>query len=430
MKTWMTVLIAILLASSAYAVERPIKALYVTGGGWHDYPAQKEIIAQGLGARLNIEMDVDFTAGKASNIAIDLHRQPDWFKGYDVVIYNMCFAQVDDVEYVERLCAQHREQGIDAVLLHCAMHAYRADTLEWFRFTGVRSHRHEEHRPFTVKPIQPEHPVMRGFPAQWRTPQGELYEIEEVYDTAVPLAQAFGEDTQKNHVTIWTNQYGKSRIFATSIGHHNETMAHPYYLDLVARGVLYATGRLEETRPWYSLFDGYSLDGWRASEHPDSFRVEDGLLIADGPRAHLFYEGHVNDARFTDFELKMQVRTFAKANSGIFFHTRYQEEGWPGQGYEAQINATHSDRIKTGSIYGIQNLMDEAPHRDEQWFDYHIIVRDKTVTVKVDGAVVNEYTEPADREGTRRLGEGTIAIQAHDPQSVIHFRNILIRPLD
>jgi hypothetical protein len=181
---------------------------------------------------------------------------------------------------------------------------------------------------------------------------------------------------------------------------------------------------------WVSLFDGKTLDGWRASENSDSFRVGDGLIIADGSRSHLFYVGEVGGADFTDFELRMDVKTFPKANSGVFFHTKYQEVGWPTHGYEVQINATHGDRIKTGSIWGVGNIMDDAPHADKEWFNLHFIVQGNKVTVKVDGEVVNVFTEgPDDISENRRLSSGTVALQAHDPESVIHFRTIELREL-
>lgn len=183
----------------------------------------------------------------------------------------------------------------------------------------------------------------------------------------------------------------------------------------------------EDDEGWIPLFDGETLEGWRAAENPDSFRVEDGLLIADGPRAHLFYEGEAGDADFTDFELRMDVKTFPGSNSGVFFHTEYQESGWPSHGYEVQINATHSDRIKTGSIYAVENVMDDAPHEDEEWFTLHFIVEGDRVVVHVNDEVVNEFTEPEGTEGPRHLSSGTVAIQAHDPDSIIHFRNIELR---
>jgi len=183
---------------------------------------------------------------------------------------------------------------------------------------------------------------------------------------------------------------------------------------------------------WVTIFNGEDLSGWKASdENPGSFHVVDGTLKIDGPRGHLFYVGDDGDAAFSDFEFRAKVMTEPKANSGIFFHTKWQAEGWPSQGYEAQVNATHSDRRKTASIYAVQDVMDEAPHKDNEWFDYHIKVEGKKITITINGEVVNEYTEPEDPgHETRRLGKGTMAIQAHDPESVIHYKDIQLKILD
>jgi len=158
--------------------------------------------------------------------------------------------------------------------------------------------------------------------------------------------------------------------------------------------------------------------------------MEDGKIVVDGPRAHLFYEGPVANAEFDDFEFRTEVYTFPGANSGIFFHTQYQETGWPEHGYEAQVNATHDDPRKTGSLYAVNDVMHNAPHEDEEWFTYHIIVKGRDITFKVDGETVMEYTEPEDVEGTRRLSSGTIALQAHDPESRVYYRNLEVRVLD
>lgn len=182
-----------------------------------------------------------------------------------------------------------------------------------------------------------------------------------------------------------------------------------------------------EQGEWVSIWDGETFDGWRASENPDSFNIEDGKIVVDGPRAHLFYEGSVADADFDDFEFRAEVYTYPKANSGIFFHTKYQDDGWPEQGYEAQVNATHSDPRKTGSLYAVEDVMDDAPHEDEEWFTYHIIVDGQDITHKIDGETVMEFTEPEDREGPNHLSSGTIALQAHDPDSRIYYRDIEVR---
>lgn len=183
------------------------------------------------------------------------------------------------------------------------------------------------------------------------------------------------------------------------------------------------------TDGWIELFNGKDLAGWKVSEeNPKSFQVKDGLLVVAGPRAHLFYAGPDGKAAFRDFELEMMVKTHPKANSGVFLHTQWQASGWPAQGYEAQVNATHSDPRKTGSVYGVKDVMNDAPNKDGEWFKYNITVQGKRIVIKVDDKVVNDYTEPADPgHATRKLGEGTIAIQAHDPDSVVHYKNIRLR---
>ncbi len=185
-----------------------------------------------------------------------------------------------------------------------------------------------------------------------------------------------------------------------------------------------------QSNEWISIWDGESFDNWRASENPESFQIEEGKIVVDGPRAHLFYEGPVADADFVNFEFRADVYTYPQANSGIFFHTQYQEEGWPQHGYEAQINATHSDPRKTGSLYAVKDVMNDAPHEDEEWFDYYIKVEGNNITFEVNGETVMEFTEPDDRDGDISLSSGTVALQAHDPDSRIYFRNIEVRPLD
>lgn len=186
----------------------------------------------------------------------------------------------------------------------------------------------------------------------------------------------------------------------------------------------------EGKNEWTTLWDGHSFDHWRASENPTSFSIEDGKIVVNGPRGHLFYEGPFADANFKNFELKADVYTYPNSNSGIFFHTKYQEEGWPQQGYEAQVNATYDkDPRKTGSLYSVEDVMHDAPHQDKQWFTYHIKVKGQQITFKIDDKVVMEYTEPEDREGPNHLSSGTIALQAHDPGSRVYYRNIQARVL-
>ena len=180
---------------------------------------------------------------------------------------------------------------------------------------------------------------------------------------------------------------------------------------------------------WVSLFDGKSLDGWRANENTDSCRVEDGAIVVDGPRSHLFYDGGVSNGQFKNFEFKCDVMTKPGSNSGIYFHTIFQQEGWPSHGYEAQVNNTGGDPTKTGSLYAVTHV-GTAPAKDNEWFEYHIIVRGKNIIIKINGETASEYTEPDDLDRPdRQLSTGTFAFQAHDPNSKVLYRNIRVKVL-
>lgn len=175
---------------------------------------------------------------------------------------------------------------------------------------------------------------------------------------------------------------------------------------------------------WISLFDGKTFNGWKAAEHPNTFSIKDGMIVVHGDRAHLFYEGDVKSHNFKNFEFKVDVMTKPGSNSGIFIHTTYQEEGWPSKGYEIQVNNTHTDWRKTGSIYAIQDVK-EAPAKDNEWFTEQITVQGKKITVKVNGKVINEYTEG----DNGRLSSGTFALQGHDPNSEVFYKNVMVKPL-
>ncbi len=176
---------------------------------------------------------------------------------------------------------------------------------------------------------------------------------------------------------------------------------------------------------WRPLFDGQTLNGWRASENPATFSAANGEIVVHGPRAHLFYDGPVMNHEFNDFEFKADVMTKPGANSGIFIRTTFQDTDWPSKGYEVQVNNSHSDWRRTGSLYAVQDVREAG--RDNEWFTIHIIVRGRRVQVLVDGRQVVDYSEP-DGSPTRLTG-GTVALQGHDPGSEVHYRNVMIRPL-
>lgn len=215
-----------------------------------------------------------------------------------------------------------------------------------------------------------------------------------------------------------------------------------------------AFGQSTHAGEYVSLFNGENLDGWTAAkEKPESFVVEDGVLACIGGKSHLYYTGKDGNASFENFELRLRVMTTANSNSGVYVLTKYQELGWPATGFEAQVNSTHKDPKKTGSLYGIVNVWspsigyrfpkvrvtdsgeiflyaDKAPSIDDVWFDYSITVENKTISIRINGELYTQWTQPPDWKGKRKIAPGTICLQAHDPNSTTYYKDIEIRLID
>jgi len=195
------------------------------------------------------------------------------------------------------------------------------------------------------------------------------------------------------------------------------------------------TFAFQDDKGWIPLFDGKTLNGWEANEKPECFQVKDGTLFMQGGMAHLFYIGGVQKHDFKNFEFKAEVKTAPSANSGIFFHTENRGKGGVKKGYEAQINNTFvKDPRKTGSLVDVEDRL-ESPVKDDEWYQYYIMVKGKQIVIKINGKTIVDYTEadkPVRKKGReeRVLTHGTFALQAHDPESKTWFRNILVKPLD
>src|SRR5438270_10212175 len=205
-----------------------------------------------------------------------------------------------------------------------------------------------------------------------------------------------------------------------------------FCIALLAAAPLLAAPLFAAEDGFTSLFNGKDLTGWKASEHPETFSVKDGAIVAHGPRSHCFYIGGFHQHTFKDFELKVDVMTLPKSNGGVYILTEYQETGWPGKGFEVQVNNSYpTDPKLTGSLYEVADNGSEVA-RDNEWFTEDIFVKGDSVTVKVNDKVVAQWTQPSDWKGTgdfpgRRIGAGTIALQAHDPGSTVYYKNIRIK---
>ena len=246
------VLASVILTAPLQAADAPIRALLVTGGRFHDYNTQSQIVTEGISARANVQWavfhnngdtpDTDYTTINA------FFSKPDWSKGFDVIVYNDSFQRNADLDLVNKKLAPHRA-GLPAVILHGTVHTHvDLKTDEWREFIGIRSPRHGPAQPITVNNLAPENPVMKGFPPAWATlSKDELYDVAEELPTITPLARSHDVHTGKEYCVIWTNLYGpaKTRVFGTSLAHANVSIKAPEYLDLVTRGLLWSVNKLD-----------------------------------------------------------------------------------------------------------------------------------------------------------------------------------------
>lgn len=195
----------------------------------------------------------------------------------------------------------------------------------------------------------------------------------------------------------------------------------------------FCSGKKEQKNKWVSLFDGKTLDGWKVGNNAASFSIENGTIRVNGDVAHLYYDGLVNQHSFKNFELKIDVMTTPGSNSGIYFHTQYQESSWPKKGYEVQVNNSHTDWRRTGSLWAVQDIK-ETYVKDNEWFTMYIKVKGKRVTVSINDKQMVDYTEPDNvqrDEGMKEriLSSGTFALQGHDPKSKVYYKNIRVKAL-
>jgi hypothetical protein len=207
-----------------------------------------------------------------------------------------------------------------------------------------------------------------------------------------------------------------------------------FFFSMLCFCAAFSKTRTKDQDGWNSLFDGKSLTGWKVGDNAGTFHVDSGMIIVHGKTAHLFYDGDVEHHQFKNFEFKADVMTMPHANSGIYFHTEFQQGGWPARGYEVQVNNSHSDWRRTGSLYGIKDVK-EVYVKDNEWYTEYIKVVGKRVIIKLNDRTVVDYTEPDDvlkergADSLRVISSGTFALQGHDPGSVVYFKNIMVKPL-
>ena len=236
---------AVFAQDAAKSKPKPLKALLVTGGCCHEYGKQKDLLKAGIESRARVEVSHVHSTDTSTKARFSIYEDPNWAQGYDIILHDECTSDVVEQPYVDNILNAHKN-GLPAVNLHCAMHSYRLPGKDdWFQFVGIQSNAHRDQKPIEITFIDREHPITKPL-ENWTTVNEELYNNLKLFPTAKPLARGRQDTGSKvdDYVVVWTNQFGKGRVFSTTLGHNTDTVADPRYLDLVTRGLLWAADKL------------------------------------------------------------------------------------------------------------------------------------------------------------------------------------------
>ena len=232
-------------AADPLAGQPRIKALVVSGGCCHDYAFQAQVLMSAVGRALPVDWTVvNEGSTRSTTTRFSLYERPDWSTGYDIVVHNECSADVTDETFIRRITTAHAARRLPGMVLHCAMHTYRAATVDdWRELLGVTTRRHTAAHRIRVKVAAPADPILQGWTTDWTTPVDELYVLDKVWPGARALASGVSPEDQQEYALAWVNDYRGARIFGTTLGHGNDTWSDPVYQDLLVRGFKWAVGR-------------------------------------------------------------------------------------------------------------------------------------------------------------------------------------------
>jgi len=449
------------------AEEKPLEVLYITGGCCHDYEGQKAVIAKGLASRARIRTTVIHEGGSTTDHKVSIYEKPEWSKGFDVVFHNECFANVKDPEFLKKIVAEH-EKGTPAVMMHCAMHCYRAGNDDWFKLCGIKSPGHGAHYEYTAH-IVADHPIVKGLPKAWNLPKEELYFCDKLFETAKPLAEAMSRERNAMQTVAWTNEYGKTRVFGTTIGHYTQTVELPEFLDLVTKGTLWAAGKLrddgtptaelalsageiaaaadwshgvklpaEEQARAVDLFNGRDFEGWEGNM--DYWSIEGGEIVAkntkeNAPKVSTYL---LTKKPYRNFRLLFEGKLVtSEMHSGVAIWGRKFEKDGEASSYQGHLVMFPSgwglwDLFRRNSLSGDQQgrAGAAAKGRQHDWNTMEILAIGNRIRLAVNGKEVLDWTDPK----PELCGEGPIGLQLHSnsvPQEV-RFRGLVLveNPID
>jgi len=467
----------------------PLRVLLIAGGCCHDYATQTQLLKKGIEARVRAQVDVVYNPDTSAKATFDLYGNPDWDKGYDVVIHDECSADVTDRAYVERILAAHR-RGTPAVNLHCAMHSYRwsdfkkavpagADNAGWFEMIGLQSTRHGPQQPIEIIFSDRAHPIVKPL-ADWKTINEELYNNIQVLPTAKVLASGrqlipptpkkgepidpAAKPTEANATVVWINEYGpnKTRIFSTSLGHNNDTVADDRYLDLVTRGLLWAAGRLgddgaiaadlvlasgekaaaadwagsvalpaEERSRAVRLFNGRDFEGWEGHIDP-YWSIENGEIVGrngteNAPTVSTYL---LTEKPYRTFRLLFEGKLVtSEMHSGVAIWGKKFEKDGEMSSYQGHLVMFPSgwglyDLYRRNGISGDQEGRAKKAGRQHDWNQMEILAIGSRIRLAVNGQEVLDWSDPK----PELCQPGPLGLQLHSnkvPQEV-RFRGLVL----
>ncbi len=445
----------------------PVKALLITGGCCHDYAFQARALQEAPAGKGLISWKVVNEGGTGTRAKIKLYDDPRWAEGFDVVVHNECFADTADADYIRRIVEAHRS-GVPAVVIHCAMHTYRAAEIDdWRELLGVTSRQHEHQSRYPVTAVAREHPILARFPDTWTTPTDELYVVEKLWPNATALATAKSERTGKEHPVFWVSSFGKARVFGTTFGHSSETFADPVFLETVLRGVLWAAGRLEggeepaggapgtpgdpapaaPASDWahqvklpagekaVDLFNGKDLSGW-AGQIEKYWSVADGAIRGANTgrvpaSTYLFTRKSYRDFRLL-FEAK-QTRSpeHSTMHSAVAVLGEKIADGGDPFGFRGPLlmfandwgiwDAHRRNRIHPPGHGGTWNPA--GVEREGDWNRIEVLVRGERIRFVANGKLVFDFTDKAEMLQASPIG---LQLHANDRPQEYRFRGLVL----
>jgi type 1 glutamine amidotransferase len=476
-------------ATLAAEAGKPLDVLLVAGGCCHDYATQTRILKKGIEARVRARVEVAYNPDKSTKATFDVYAKDDWDKGYDVILHDECSADVTDREYIERILAAHR-RGTPAVNIHCAMHSYRwgdfrkpllagADNAGWYEMIGLQSTGHGPQHPIEVVLTERAHPITKPL-TDWTTIHEELYNSLQVLPTAKVLATGrqvmppkpkpgeaadpAAKPTEAVAPVVWTNEYGpnRTRIFSTSLGHNNDTVADDRYLDLVTRGLLWSAGRLgddgsiaadivpsageaaaatdwasgvtlpaEEQAKAVRLFNGRDFEGWEG--HVDPYWSIEGAEIVgkntaeNAPKVSTYL---LTTKPYRNFRLLLEGKLVtSEMHSGVAIWGKKFEKDGEASSYQGHLVMFPSgwglyDLYRRNGLSGDQQGRAKKAGRQHDWNQMEILAIGSRIRFAVNGQEVLDWTDPK----PEFCGEGPLGLQLHSnkvPQEV-RFRGLVL----